>query len=181
MREPINMRTIVLRVSALSLLLLLVLVATLTVRTLNRVPNTLLYFVQAHDTTFSLRGVARNLPQAKGDAHLKESLQALIDGPSESEAAQGLRTALEPDTQILNLRLLGSEVEVDLSNDFTEGGGSATMQGRLNQVFYTLTQPTSVSSVRLLVEGVPVSYLGGEGILVDNPWNRAEHETLPTW
>lgn len=181
MREPINIRTIVLRVSALSLLLLLILVATLTVRTLNRVPNTLLYFVSAGDTSFSLRGVARNLPKANADTHLKESLQALIDGPIESEEARGLSTALEPDTQILSLRLLGSEVEVNLSDEFIEGGGSATMQGRLNQVFYTLTQPTSVSSVRLLVEGVPITYLGGEGILVDNPWFRAEHGTLPTW
>ena len=169
MREPINIRTIVLRVSALSLLLLLILVATLTVRTLNRVPNTVLYFVSAGDTSFSLHSVARNLPKTSADTHLKKSLEALIEGPNTSEAARGLSTALEPDTQILGLRLLGSEVEVDLSSEFTEGGGSATMQGRLNQVFYTLTQPTSVTSVRLLVEGVPISYLGGEGILVDNP------------
>lgn len=181
MRDPINIRTIVLRVSALSLLLLLILVATLTVRTLNRVPNTILYFVSAADTSFSLRSVARNLPRASADTHLKESLQALIEGPNASEAARGLSTTLGPDIRILGLRVIGSEVEVDLSQAFTEGGGSATMQGRLNQVFYTLTQPSSVTSVRLLVEGVPISYLGGEGILVDNPWYRAEHDTLPTW
>ena len=181
MREPINIRTIVLRVSALSLLLLLILVATLTVRTLNRVPNTMLYFVSTGETDFRLQGVARNLPKSEAETHLKESLQALIDGPTASEAARGLSTALTPSTEILGLRLLGSEVEVDLPQAFTEGGGSATMQGRLNQVFYTLTQPTTVTSVRLLIEGEPVSYLGGEGILVDNPWHRAEHDSLPSW
>lgn len=181
MKEPVKIRTVVLRVSGLSLLLLLILVATITVRTLNRVPNTFLYFVESGETSFTLRRQLRQLPRGKPDERVRRTLEALIEGPSESERAQGLSSALPEDTRVLGVRLRGEELEVNVSDAFTTGGGSAAMQARLNQVFYTLTQPNSVEAVRLLVEGVPLTYLGGEGIIVENPWYRAQHEGLPVW
>lgn len=181
MQTPVNLRTVALRVGALALLLLLVLVATLSVRTLNRVPNTLLYFVRSGSTTFTLQSAPRRLPQAEREAHLERTLQALIDGPTPEEEAQGLSSNLPAATQVLGLRLSGREVRVDLSSAFSAGGGSAEMQGRLFQLFYTLTQPSYVDSVRLSIEGVPVSVFSGEGILIDSPWRRAEHAQLPVW
>ncbi len=178
---PVTVRTVIVRVAALALLLLLVLVATLSVRTLNRVPNTLLYFVRSGDTTFTLQSAPRRLPRSEQETHLRRSLQALIDGPSPAERAQGLTSSLPATTEVLNLQLRGSEVRVDLSSAFGAGGGSAEMLGRLFQVFYTLTQPNYVDSVRLFVEGEPVSVFGGEGILVGNPWRRGENTQLPVW
>ena len=55
------------------------------------------------------------------------------------------------------------------------------MLGRLNQLFYTLTQPTNVERVSLRIEGESVEALGGEGILVPQPWIEPEERTLPTW
>lgn len=169
------------RVAALALLLLLVLVATLSVRTLNRLPNTLLYFVRSDPTTFTLQSAARRLPRSDKETHLSRALQALIGGPSAEEQAQGLTSSLPVTTRILGLHLRGREVRVDLSSAFAAGGGSAELLGRLFQVFYTLTQPSYVDSVRLFVEGEPVSVFGNEGILVGNPWRRVENTQLPVW
>ena len=187
--QPLNVRTVAVRVAALALLLLLVLVATLSVRTLNRVPNTLLYFVRSDSRSFTLQSAPRRLPQlerrrrreSEAEASLTRALQTLVDGPSPEEAAQGLTTSLPAATRVLSLQIKGREVWVDLSSAFAAGGGSAEMLGRLFQVFYTLTQPSYVDSVRLFVDGEPVSVFGGEGIMVDNPWRRAERETLPVW
>ena len=176
-----SFRTVAVRVGALALLLLLALVATLSVRTLNRVPTTLLYFVRSNDEAFTLERAPRRLPRAEREAYLVSTLQALIAGPDAAEAAGGLASFLPPTTEVLNLRLRGREVRVDFSSAFAVGGGSATLLGRLFQVFYTLTQPSYVDSVRLFVEGEPVSVFGSEGILVGNPWRRVANTPLPVW
>lgn len=181
MQKPVSVRTVAVRVAALALLLLLALVATLSVRTLNRVPNTLLYFVRSDSKTFTLQSAPRRLPRGVREASLTRALQALVEGPSPEEDAQGLATSLPAATRVLDLQLKGREVWVDLSSAFATGGGSSDMLGRLFQVFYTLTQPSYVDSVRLFVEGEPVSVFGNEGILVGNPWRRVENTPLPVW
>ena len=68
------MRTVVLRVVALALLLLLSLVAVLTVRTLNRLPDSLVYFVEAGETSFSLEAVGRQTGETGDEAQLRAAL-----------------------------------------------------------------------------------------------------------
>ena len=99
MQTPVNLRTVALRVVALALLLLLALVAGLSVRTLNRVPNTLLYFVHSGDTRFSLQSAPRRLPRAARETYLKRTLEILIEGPNADEQAQGLTSSLPTTTQ----------------------------------------------------------------------------------
>ena len=176
-----SVRTVAVRVGALALLLLLVLVATLSVRTLNRLPNSLLYFVRSDSSSFTLKSAPRRLPQTEREAHLLRTLQALIAGPDAAEAAGGLTSSLPATTEVLDLQLVGSEVWVDFSSAFGEGGGNAELLGRLFQVFYTLTQPSYAESIRLFIDGEPVSVFGNEGILVGNPWRRLENTQLPVW
>ena len=171
------MRTIALRVAALALLLLLILVSAITVRMLNRLPNSVVYYVKSQETTYTLEGVRRRFGADTPEARLKAALQALIEGTDEA----GLSSAFPPHTEVRSLELDDATVKVDLSAAFAEGGGAATMSGRLNQLFYTLTQPTTISSVSLRVEGERVEALGGEGILVPQPWVEPEERTLPTW
>ena len=171
------MRTIALRVAALALLLLLILVSAITIRTLNRLPNSIVYFVKSQETTFTLEGVRRRFDADTSEKRLEAALRALIEGVNEA----GLSSAFPPGTEVRGLELTGDTVTVDLSDEFTQGGGTASMLGRLNQLFYTLTQPTNVSSVSLLIEGESVEALGGEGILVPQPWTEPEERVLPTW
>jgi germination protein M len=70
---------------------------------------------------------------------------------------------------------------VDLSAEAVSGGGSASMQARLAQLTYTLTQPRGVEAVELLVEGGRIEAWGGEGIMTHWPWRRPEGGGMPRW
>lgn len=175
------MRSVVLRVAALALLLLLVLVAILTVRTLNRLPDSVIYLVDAARDRFTLEQVGRQSEAEGLEAKLRHSVQALIEGPTDAEAARGLSSSFPADTRVLGLQVKGETVIVDLSANFGAGGGTALMIARLNQLFYTLTQPEGISQVSLHMEGEPIKVFSSEGLIIDNPWSRTEHAELPTW
>jgi len=174
-------RTVVLRVAALALLLLLTLVAVITLRTLQRVPDTVVYFVHDTGETFTLEPVNRRLGRATAEERAVLQVAALTRGPSADEASRGLATSVPPDTAVLGASLAGGVLSVDVSAAFERGGGTSTMLGRLNQLFYTLTQPGDVDAVRLLVEGEPVTVFSGEGLLVQQPWVRGEQPESPVW
>lgn len=174
-------RTMVIRVAALALLLLLVVVSVLMIRTLNRLPDTIIYLVRSEPTRFHLEAVGRDSGERALEPRLRRALLLLIAGPTPEEAARGLSTAVPADTRILQLAVDGDTVILDLSAAFAQGGGTAAMMGRLYQVLYTITQPNSIKSVALYLEGRPLTVLGGEGIMVDHPWHRAEHTSLPVW
>lgn len=175
------MRTVVLRVVALALLLLLALVAIITVRTLQRVPDTLVYFVRDQGTSFTLEPVKRRLGRLAPTERLRLQLAELVRGPSAAEAGRGLLTSVPQGSTVLGASLDGGVLRVDLSGPFESGGGTASMLGRLNQLFFTLTQSADVTAVRLQVEGRDVEAFGGEGIIVPQPWVREAGVGLPVW
>ncbi|MDQ3397462.1 MAG: GerMN domain-containing protein [Deinococcota bacterium] len=169
-------RTLTLRVVALLLLLFLVLGGVLLVRTLNRPPDSVIYFVRSEATALGLEPVAR-----RGQGGLEGALRALIAGPNAEERARGLSSAIPEETAVLALTLEGDLVTVDLGATFGEGGGAALMTARLNQLFYTLTQPGEVTRVSLYIGGERVTVFGSEGLLISNPWRRPEGDELPRW
>lgn len=175
------MRTVVLRVVALALLLLLALVAVLSSRTLRRVPDTVLYFIATDGTSFHLQPVYRRGERGGPADHAAALVAALAAGPTPSEAASGLSNAVPSDTRVLGASLSGGTLTIDLSSSFEQGGGSAMMMGRLNQLFYTLTRPKDVSGVILEVGGRRVTAFAGEGIIVPSPWLRADEPDKPVW
>lgn len=175
------MRTVVLRVVALALLLLLALVAVLTVRTLHRVPDAVVYFVTSRGTSFGLTPAYRRLGGGDAVGRARREVAALAAGPTPQEAARGLSSAVPADTKVLGAGIEGATLTIDLSPAFEQGGGSAMMMGRLNQLFYTLTQPDGVSSVVLRIAGRRVRVFGGEGIVIPSPWRRADAPDHPVW
>ena len=175
------MRIWAIRVAALAILLLLALLAALGWRTLNRLPDTVVYFVHSDQATFTLERAFRRTARGDAENHAREAVAALVRGPDADEQARGLSTALPADLEVLDVALRDSVLYVDLSADLARGGGTALMRARLEQLLWTLSQPASVDGVALSVEGEPLHVLGGDGILVERPWYRTDGDRLPRW
>ncbi len=107
----------------------------------------------------------------------RAALEELIAGP---EAADGenVSTAVPADTRLLGLNIEDGLATVDLSSEFESGGGSLSMQMRLAQVVFTLTQFPTVERVEFRLDGEPVDVFSGEGIVLDEPVDRSDYEDL---
>ncbi len=94
----------------------------------------------------------------------------IAEKPPESE----LYSAIPANTKVLSAATKNKEIRLNLSKDFTKGGGSASMQGRIIQVLYTATSLEPDAKVFLSVEGKPLKYIGGEGLEVPQPMTRKD-------
>jgi hypothetical protein len=121
--------------------------------------NVALYFVRAEHLTV----VGRNVSSWDG----VPVMDALLAGPTAAEAASGVTSMIPAGTKVLGVDVQGSEATVDLDPKFESGGGTLSMNLRVAEVVYTLTQLPDVDSVRFRIDGEPRDMIGGEGIMVD--------------
>jgi hypothetical protein len=118
-------------------------------------------------------GVAeRRVPQTKAVA--AAAVRELCAGPSAAERAAGLGTAVPAGTAFGGVSISDGVALVDLSSAFENGGGSLSMTARVAQVVYTLTQFPGIKAVAFSLDGAPISTLGGEGVDVAPPQQRAD-------
>jgi hypothetical protein len=106
------------------------------------------------------------------------AMRALLAGPTPAELESGLGTAIPAGTRLLGIAIKKGVATVDLTSDYQSGGGSLSMQARLGQVVYTLTQFPTVRRVRFHLDGEPVNVFSGEGIVLDHPVGRKDYEDL---
>jgi len=118
-----------------------------------------IYYVQQERTV-------RALDAQEG---IRLALQELIAGPTDPQ----LSSAIPPETQVLDVRLEGNDIFLNFSPEFTQGGGSTMMMGRITQVLYTATSQNPGARVWISVEGRALEVLGGEGLIIDQPLTRA--------
>jgi spore germination protein GerM len=96
------------------------------------------------------------------------ALDRLLSSPAPQDAAHAI-----PDGVSVNqIDRRADGIHLDLSSEFTLGGGSASMQGRLAQVVYTVTVGEEATPVWLSIAGEPLTLLGGEGLEVPYPITR---------
>lgn len=106
------------------------------------------------------------------------AIEAVLAGPESFERDHGLSTAVPEGTQLLGLTIDDGIARVDLTSEFESGGGTASMQMRLAQIVYTITQFPTVKGVVFSLDGRPVEVLGGEGIIIDHPLTRRDYVDL---
>ncbi len=103
---------------------------------------------------------------------LKEAFNHLLKGSRDRNIANEIPKG----TKIRTMTVKGDSVYIDLSQEFTQGGGSNSMIGRLGQVIYTATSLKPDGKVWISVEGKPLQMLGGEGLEVPQPSTRANFQ-----
>ncbi|WP_445171836.1 GerMN domain-containing protein [Microcoleus sp.] len=104
----------------------------------------------------------------KPDATLQAAFNSLLAGPKDASVS----SEIPKGTKLRSLNVKNDGVYVDLSAEFTSGGGSNSMTGRLGQVIYTATSLKPNTKVWISVEGKPLELLGGEGLEVAQPSTR---------
>ena len=104
------------------------------------------------------------------------AMKSLLAGPPpiKGESA-GPSTAIPEGVRLLGLAVKSGIATVNLSTEFDADGGKESMQERLAQVVYTLTQFGTIRSVVFQVEGETVTVFGGEGLVLDGPQTRADY------
>ncbi|MGK7900803.1 MAG: GerMN domain-containing protein [Hormoscilla sp.] len=99
---------------------------------------------------------------------LEAAFHRLLAGPDDPTFG----TTIPAGTRLRSVQIKNNGVHVDLSREFTTGGGTASMSGRLGQIIYTATTLQPDAQVWLYVEGKPLEYLGGGGLEVEGPLTR---------
>lgn len=104
-----------------------------------------------------------------GPAVLRGALEELVAGPSD-----GLSTAIPAGTRVRDVNLVDGTATVDLSGEFATGGGTLSFFARVGQIVFTATQFDNVDRVVFWLDGTPIEFLGGEGLVADEPWERMD-------
>ncbi|MDJ0797664.1 MAG: GerMN domain-containing protein [Calothrix sp. MO_167.B12] len=99
---------------------------------------------------------------------LTQAFQALLAGPTEGTDS----TTIPKGTKLLSLKQESDTIHINLSPEFTSGGGSSSMMGRLGQVLFTATSLNPDAKVYIEVNGEKLDVLGGEGVEVEQPMTR---------
>jgi germination protein M len=117
--------------------------------------------------------LARYVPQGQDSA--ERAVEELLAGLNAAETSQvpAFSTAVPDGTELLGLEIAGGVATVDLSDEFDDGGGSASMFGRLAQLTFTLVPFDGIDEVMLELEGVPVDTFSSEGIEIGDGLDAA--------
>ncbi|ODG97385.1 spore germination protein [Nostoc sp. KVJ20] len=129
-------------------------------------PN--VYWLRSNDKNIALVPQPVKVASIRQNQPLESAFQSLLAGPTEGTDS----TTIPKGTKLLGLKTENDEVHVNLSEDFTSGGGSTSMMGRVGQVVYTATSLNPKAKVYIDVNGKPLDVLGGEGVELQQPLTR---------
>lgn len=127
------------------------------------------FFVQAE----SLVPVARSTTRPD----VQTVLEVLFSGPTETELAAGLRTAISSQTNVRSIRTEGSTAVIDLTPTFVEVGGEEQILA-LAQIVLTATASPGITDVRFALEGQAVEVPRADGTLSSGPLRATDYESL---
>jgi hypothetical protein len=133
----------------------------------------------ARATVFLVQGerlaaASRELP---APVSAQSVLESLANGPTDSEIALGLRTALLADDLIRSVGVAGGIATVDLGPAFAEIGGRDQILA-LAQIVSTLTGLPGVGRVSFTLEASPVGVPRGDGAITTGSVSRDDYTLL---
>ncbi|MDZ8186497.1 MAG: GerMN domain-containing protein [Nostoc sp. ChiSLP02] len=126
------------------------------------------YWLRPKEKNLALVPHSVKVAAVRPNQALEAAFERLLAGPTEGTDS----TTIPKGTKLLGLKADNDEVRVNLSEQFTSGGGSASMIGRVGQVVYTATTLNPKAKVYIDVNGKPLDFLGGEGIELQQPLTR---------
>ena len=128
-------------------------------------PTAAVFFVQGE----TLVAVDRGVPSTVSDA-----VRSLVEGPRETEAAIGLRTAIPAGTSVLRASTSGGTALLDLSESFSAVVGPEQVLA-LAQLVYTATAVPGIDGVVFAIDGARVDVATGDGSLASRAVGRSDY------
>ncbi len=123
----------------------------------------------------SVKSVIRSIPAS--DSPLRDSLVALLKGPTSQELNLGLVSMIPTAAVLKGVTVRDDTAVVDFSESFRfNAQGIEAMNAQLRQVVYAATEFPIGQQVQVLIEGRKVTYLGTEGVRIDQPLSRASFQ-----
>ena len=133
------------------------------------------YWLNPQDDSIKLASNTMTFQKSvKSERVLETALETLFTNPPEDLSHT---TAIPPETKLLGVKVDDEGIHVNLSQEFTSGGGSASMSSRLAQVIYTATSSSNGDKVWINVEGKPLKNLGQEGLIINQPMTRKDFKS----
>lgn len=128
-----------------------------------------IYFTKASDELgVVLIPVVRKI--SEGRTRYETAFKELFLGPNIKEQEKlKLKTEIPEGTRAIKVEELDDRVNVDISGQFMEGGGSETMQVRFRQLRETALTTAKGRPVYLFIDGVLAQKIGGEGLEIPQP------------
>ncbi|MBE9048429.1 GerMN domain-containing protein [Pleurocapsales cyanobacterium LEGE 10410] len=134
-----------------------------------------IYQLEVVDNRIRLRSKAIYTSATSPQMALVEAMEELLAQSSTFNST----TTIPPGTRLLALHTSKDGIHVNLSREFTQGGGSSSMIYRVAQVLYTATSIDPQMPVFFSIEGQPLNEdnpLGGEGLLLQYPITRQQFD-----
>jgi hypothetical protein len=103
---------------------------------------------------------------------------SLLAGPTKAERASGIDTEIPTGTRLLGVSIANGVARVDLTSAYQAGADTRSLQLRLAQVVYTLTQFPTVKAVRFEVNGAPVDVVSASGSVRKHAVGRSDYTGL---
>jgi spore germination protein GerM len=126
------------------------------------------WFVKEKDGQLEYIGVDR---KTGSEATLYEAVKELMNGPSEQEQSEGLRSEVPGGTTLIDVKEIPEGFELNLSSKFASDGGSESIEARIEQLRRTVEEAARDRKVYLDVDGKRLTEAGGEGLEVKQPIN----------
>jgi spore germination protein GerM len=131
-----------------------------------------IYWLKTVGSDIELAAAPIALNAAQPNVILKAAFEKMLQGSTDPT----LTSAIPANTKLQELKIQPDGIHVDLSSEFTTGGGSTAMMGRVAQVIYTATTLDPNASVWISINDKPLDVLGGEGLVLDQPMTRQEFD-----
>jgi spore germination protein GerM len=127
-----------------------------------------IYLIQAANMT----PVKVNRKLNVSDTPLKDSINALLAGPTADERRRDMESLVPEGSKLLSARVEGSTAYLDFNQEFRYNTrGSEGCAAQIKQIVWTATEFSNVQNVQFLIEGQKVNFLS-EGVVISNPIGR---------
>lgn len=124
-----------------------------------------------------LVSIRREVPTGTPTEQLTTVIHDLIAGPTKTEQANGITTALPPNLDLTVGEVRGTGVVLELAGE-TEGRSATENVLAVGQIVLSVTALPTIDQVTFARNGVPVEALLADGALTTEPLTAADYESL---